>query len=139
MLVLRETTLTFYNLSDWKWEVSLSCCLYLNVIFEKCFVYLNTWDQRIEFITCVGIYEGMIRFIGIFRRWLVLGRPRWWKWPSRKSDRNSRLVRIYLPTSIWRDFYLSAETEVKDIFFIFRSSSSPRSAAYIMWDTGQGK
>ena len=98
-------------------------------------------DQRFEFITCVGIYEGMIllRFIDIFRCWLVLGRPRWRKWPSRKSDRNSRLVRIYLPTSIWRDFHLSTETEVNDIFFIFRSSSSPRSAAYIMWDTGQGK
>ena len=142
----------------------------------------------------------LFRYIDIFRCWLVLGRPRWRKWPSRKSDRNSRLVRIYLPyfpwklfffkifktlkisysfrikfslicnenlnsflirvrklfkggnylreenirgntipTSIWQDFHLSSETEVTDIFFIFRSSSSPRSAAYIMWDTGQGK
>ena len=87
-------------------------CFYQLCTKEKYFVYLKHMsfkkDQRIEFITWVGIYEGMIlfRYIDIFRCRLVLGRPRWRKWPSRKSDRNSRLVRIYLPYFPWKLFFL---------------------------------
>ena len=78
-------------------------------------------DQRIEFITWVGIYEGMILFrhIDIFRCWLVLGRPRWRKWPSRKSDRNSRLVRIYLPYFPWKPFFFKIFKTLK-ISYSFR-------------------